>query len=395
QDVGQNGELVTLQHQTHGDTGNRRLHRYTGVHQRQGSTADRGHGGRTVGLGDFRDHADGVRELVFLRQHGSNTTAGQAAVADFAATGTAHAATLTDRERREVVVQHEGVLLLAFQGIEQLCIARGTEGGNDQRLGFTTGEQGRAMGPVQYANFDLQRTYSAGVTTVDTRLAINDVLANGAVFDLTESGLDLIGGEFAFAFTGQGCDDLVTQLVQTAVAVLLDGDGVGLADGLAELAADGVQQRSVGGRSLPVPGRLASFSSEFLDGLDHRLEFLMGEQYGAEHLVFGQLVRFGFHHQHGGLGTGHDHVQAGGLELLVVRVQQVAGVRVEGHAGSTDRAVERNAGNGQGSGGTDHRSDVRIGLLAGGNNGADNLHFVHEAFGEQRTDRTVDQARGQ
>src|SRR5690606_12782506 len=47
------------------------------------------------------------------------------------------------------------------------------------------------------------------------------------------------------------------------------------------------------------------------------------------------------------------------------------------------------------SGGTDHRSDGRIGLLTGGNHGADDLHFVLEAFREQRTNRTIDQARGQ
>ncbi|MNM49426.1 hypothetical protein D3C81_604310 [compost metagenome] len=81
--------------------------------------------------------------------------------------------------------------------------------------------------------------------------------------------------------------------------------------------------------------------------------------------------------------------------MLVGRVQQVAGAFVEGNASGADRAFERNAGNGQGSRGTDHRSDVRVGLLAGGNHGADDLHFVHEAFREQRTDRTVDQARGQ
>ncbi|MNN28472.1 hypothetical protein D3C81_1420440 [compost metagenome] len=81
--------------------------------------------------------------------------------------------------------------------------------------------------------------------------------------------------------------------------------------------------------------------------------------------------------------------------MLVSRVQQVAGAFVESNAGCADRAIERNAGDGQGSRGTDHRSDVRIGLLAGGNDGADNLHFVHEAFREQRTDRTVDQSRGQ
>ena len=121
----------------------------------------------------------------------------------------------------------------------------------------------------------------------------------------------------------------------------------------------------------------------------------MGEQYGAQHLVFGQLFGFRLNHQYGFRGTGNDHVQARCFQLLVSRVQQVAGAFVERNTGSADRAIERNAGDGQGSRGTDHRSDVRIGLLAGGNDGADYLHFVHEAFREQRTDRTVDQSGSQ
>src|SRR5690606_10696233 len=103
----------------------------------------------------------------------------------------------------------------------------------------------------------------------------------------------------------------------------------------------------------------------------------------------------GLDHQHGVLGTGHDHVQAGSLELLVGRVQQVAAFRMEGHARSADRAVERNAGDRQRSRGTDHRGDVRVGLLAGRYHGADDLHFILETFREQRADRTIDQTRGQ
>lgn len=68
---------------------------------------------------------------------------------------------------------------------------------------------------------------------------------------------------------------------------------------------------------------------------------------------------------------------------------------MERNAGSADRAIERNTGDSQGSRGTDHRSDVRIGFLAGGHDGADNLHFVHETFWKQRTDRTVDQSGSQ
>ncbi|MCY1216107.1 hypothetical protein D9M72_279720 [compost metagenome] len=121
----------------------------------------------------------------------------------------------------------------------------------------------------------------------------------------------------------------------------------------------------------------------------------MGEQHGTQHLVFGQLLGFGLNHQHGVFGTGNDHVQGGRFQLLVGRVQQVACFCVVGHAGGTDRAIERNAGDGQCSGSTDHGSDIRIGLLVGGNHGADDLDFVQEAFREQRADRTVDQARGQ
>jgi hypothetical protein len=66
-------------------------------------------------------------------------------VADFATTSATHAATLAHRERREVVVQHERVFFLAFQGVD-LCVTGGAQRGNDQGLGFATGEQRRTVG---------------------------------------------------------------------------------------------------------------------------------------------------------------------------------------------------------------------------------------------------------
>src|SRR5690606_23648556 len=145
-------------------------------------------------FGDLRNHANGVRELIGARQHGGHATTGQAAVADLATTGGAHATTLADRVGREVVVQHEGVFLLPFQGVEQLCVTRGTEGGNHQGLGFATGEQRRTVGLVEHADFDVQATHGARVTAINTRLAVNDVLTHGAVFDLAEGILNFCGG---------------------------------------------------------------------------------------------------------------------------------------------------------------------------------------------------------
>ena len=251
------------------------------------------------------------------------------------------------------------------------------------------------MSAVQNANLNIQRTDSLGVTTVDTRVAVNDAFANCAVFDLAEHVLDFTSRELAFVFAGQRGNGLVTQLAQTGVALLLVDDGVGVSNAGTELALDGIDQRGVLRRRLPVPGRLASFGSEFLDGRNRALEFHVREQDRAQHLVFGQLLRFGFNHQHGFFGTGNHHVQTRSGQFFVGRVQHVTALIVERNAGSADRAAERYTGNGQGSGGTDHRGDIRIGGLVGGNDGADNLHFVHETFGEQRTDRTVDQAGSQ
>ena len=291
-------------------------------------------------------------------------------------------------------MQHERVFFLAFQGVQQLRVPGSTQSCNNQRLSFTTGEQGRTVGLWQNADFDVQRANSLGVTAIDTRLAVNDVFANGAVFDFAECSFNFAGRRLAF-FTGQLGNNLILQLAQTRVTVCLDGDGVSLGDRFAELGTDSAQQCGCFRGSSPVPSRLGSFGSQLFDSLDNHLEFVVGEQYGAQHLVFGQLFGFRFNHQYSFRGTGNDHVQAGGSQLLVSRVQQVAGAFVVSNAGCADRAIERNAGDGQGSRSTDHRSDVRIGFLAGGQNGADNLHFVHEAFWEQRTDRTVDQSRSQ
>ena len=146
-----------------------------------------------------------------------------------------------------------------------------------------------SRGLVQHADFDGQRTHGTGVATVDTRFAVDDVLAHGAVFDLAEGILHFAGGRLTF-LTGELGHDLLAQLVQTGIALLLDGDGIGFGDGGTELAADGIQQRGVGLRSSPVPARLAGFGGEFFHGLDHGLELVMGEQHSAQHLVFGQLL---------------------------------------------------------------------------------------------------------
>jgi len=85
QNVGQDGEFITFQDQAHRDARNRRLHRHAGIHHRQTPAAHRRHRGRAVGLGDVRQHADGIGEVFLRRQDRVERAPRQFAVADFAA----------------------------------------------------------------------------------------------------------------------------------------------------------------------------------------------------------------------------------------------------------------------------------------------------------------------
>ena len=123
EDVGQHGELVAFLDQAHRDTGDRRLDRHAGVHQREAGAADRRHRARAVGLGDLGDDADDVRELVHVRHDRLDAALGQLAVADLAALRRADTTGLADAERREVVVQHERLFALALDRVDDLRVA--------------------------------------------------------------------------------------------------------------------------------------------------------------------------------------------------------------------------------------------------------------------------------
>ena len=141
-------------------------------------------------------------------------------------------------------------------------------------------------------------------------------------------------------------------------------------------------------------GSFAAFSASLDDGIDHRLEVPVAEHHRAEHDFLGQLLGFRFDHQHGVLRAGDDEVELALLHLVDRRVEDVFVVG-EADARAADRAHERRAGERQRGRGRHHRDDVGIVLLVVRENGDDHLRVAAPAFGEQRTDRAIDQARGQ
>src|SRR5262249_30375473 len=105
-----------------------------------------------VRLRDLRDDADRVGELVMLRQYRADRPPGELAVADLAAAGRAEPPGLADRERWEIVVQQEGLLVGALQRVDELLVLAGAERGDHQRLGLAAREQRRAVGARQDAD---------------------------------------------------------------------------------------------------------------------------------------------------------------------------------------------------------------------------------------------------
>ncbi len=111
---------------------------------------------------------------------------GELAVADFAAAGRAHAAGFTDREGREVIVQEERLFVRSRQRVDELLIFAGAEGGHHERLRFAAGEQRRAVGTGQHADFRHDRAHRLDVASVDALAGVEDVPANDLRFQLLE-----------------------------------------------------------------------------------------------------------------------------------------------------------------------------------------------------------------
>jgi hypothetical protein len=131
-----------------------------------------------------------------------------------------------------------------------------------------------------------------------------------------------------------------------------------------------------------------------VDGIDGDLALLVAEHHGAQHDFLRQLLGLGLHHQHSGFGTRHHQIHLTVLAGGLAWVEHVFPVDIT-HARRADRAVERDTGDRQRAPTCDHGGDVGIHLGVERQGVNDHMHFVEEAFGEQRTDRTVDQAAGQ
>ncbi len=345
-------------------------------------------------LGDLRDDAHRVGEFVMRRQHRMDRAPGEFAVADFAPLGAAHASGFTDRVGREVVVQQELLLVGARQRVDVLLVLAGAERGHHHRLGFTAGEQRRAMGARQHADFGDNLAHRLGIAAIDALAGVEDVPANDLGFQFLEHAGNAQLVVFRFlAFREIVRHHLFLGLADRGVAVLLDRNGIGGAQiGLDQCEHFLFQRAFVD--DLDVARLLRGLLGEFDDGVDHRLEVPVSEHHRAEHDVFVELLGFRFDHQHRVGGAGDDQIELGLDHFVERRVEHIF-VIDEADTGGTDRALEGRAGNCQRRGGGNQRQNVGVVFHVMRQHGNDDLGLVAPALDEQRTDRTIDQAGDQ
>ncbi|OIQ76823.1 hypothetical protein GALL_414870 [mine drainage metagenome] len=284
-----------------------RFQRHAGIHQAQTATAHRSHARRTIGFSHLRHHTHGVWKVFFGRQYGNQRALCQTTMANFTAFGGANASGFTGRKGRHVVVQHEAVFIVARQRINALRIAFGSQRGYHQRLGFTPGEQSRAMGARQHAVADFDSTYGARVTAINAWFTRQNLSTDQLRFNLKQQTFNSHAIKCS-TFCFQSRHHIGISRTASLRAGLLVANLVGCRQLVMGQSIHLGDQGLVLGRRCPVPRRFAGITHQIMDGIDRNRALGVAKHHRPKHNFFRQLVGFRFHHQHSRFGARHHQI---------------------------------------------------------------------------------------
>ena len=113
-----------------------------------------------------------------------------------------------------------------------------------------------------------------------------------------------------------------------------------------------------------------------------------------EHFVLGHFAGKALDHAHGLFAAGDDQVEIALLQVVLRGERYPLAIDAAQPYGG-DRSLERQRRDAQAGTGTVHGQHVGIVLTIAGNDEGLDLHFVVEPFGKQRTNRPIDQTRGE
>src|SRR5262249_36448160 len=144
------------------------------------------------------------------------------AVADFAAPGTPEELHLTDRERWEVVVEHEPLVELAAHVLDLLLVVCSAERAGDQRLCLAAREDDRPVRPREHPGLAPDWPNLVELTAVEAHTALENLIAEDFLLELVEDALRRAAA-LGFFF-GNGGDQLVEDGIDAGVVFQLVAD---------------------------------------------------------------------------------------------------------------------------------------------------------------------------
>ena len=219
-------------------------------------------------------------------------------MADFAAARAAQEFHFADRERREIVVQHEALERFVLEKqIEALLVFLGAERGGGERLRLAAGEKRRAVNARQHADFAGDLANLVEGAGIGTAAANQHVVAEDALAKALEGAI----GELllVFVFFGDRGQDFGLDRVNQAVAFELRDASrcrarrAGVRRTFAVICC---VERFVEGGRLDCDFRLVDARAEILDRGDDLLDGGVAEFERVGDGVFGNFERARFHH---------------------------------------------------------------------------------------------------
>ena len=301
--------------------------------------------------------------------------------------------TFTDRERREVIVEHELLGVLLHQPVDPLFIAAGSQGHGGQGLGLSSLEDSRSMRPWQHIHDAFQVTQFIWLAAIlpDT---IDDHLPH-------HLGLQVMPGIkksmladriLCIRIRNDHGLGIVTRLPDRIFPCQLPLGLLCLRESIHELLLQAGQQAVILRRHelfLLHADFLCQFTLQLADFLDG----CVGKLDRHQHFLFLHFSRESLDHQDRFGASGHNQVQVALLQVILRREGDKSAIDPpDSHRG--DGTVKRERGDKEGRGGAVHGNHVGIILSITGKHDGLALHLVLVAFRKQRANRPVREPGG-
>ena len=183
-------------------------------------------------------------------------------------------------------MQQEVRFEIAMQGVDELFIIAGAQRGDDQPLGFATGEQSRSMGARQQAGFADNGADGIQGAAINPAAMLDDIAAHHARFQFLQGGAKV--GIFQLLF-GQMRLDRVLCGGHGGNTFLLVGNRIGGAHASLAHRFHGIVDRGVirGGK---VHRLFGAIFGQINDQVDDRLKRGVRKGDCAQHFFLGQLI---------------------------------------------------------------------------------------------------------